>query len=192
MKILVKNSNNREIEYNITYLYPTGDGKPATSTVTSLEVFQEFMAECHPDINTDEFAAKFGKKLSELNKRAGCGDTSRMSCTLYCFVAVDCIMSSFTYCGIMEKWYDFHNGYDKANDGYLHTFLAHNWSFDKLASGTFKVSYWYNRNDTTSPKYKIHQFKDKIIFELPNGTVHSIIVSNDHYVWYAGVKKSEK
>ena len=191
MKISVKGNSNRAIDYVITYLYPSNDGNLASSSFDTLESFQEFMDECHPDINTDEFVGKYGKKLALINKKAGCGDASKLSYILYCFVGGGIIMSSFAYCGIIEKWYDFHKGYDKANEGYLHTFIAHNWTFEQLSTGIMKVYYWYDKSDTNKSRYKIHMFKDKIVIENPFGTIHSIIVTDKYYVYFDGKKKDE-
>lgn len=193
MKIPVKNRRDCYLSFDISYLHYSSDGKVTSSTFSKIESFQEFMGECHPDVNTDEFVAKYGKRLSYLTALAeGGDDRTKPSTTLYCFVAGDCIMSAFSYCGIMEKWHDYQDGHRKSNESYIHTFIAHNWQFDKLSTGTFKISYWYDKNENDKAVYKIHQFKDKIIFESPNGVIHSIIVSNDHYVYYAGLKKESK
>lgn len=190
MKIPVSNTT-RHIEYIITYLYPSGSGV-STQNFEKIDSFQEFMSECHPDVDTDEFVAKYGKKLAELNDCGSSGSIDVYYVVLYCFVGGDMIMSSFAYCGIMEKWHEYHEGHDKTNEGYLHTFICHNWQFNQLPTGIMKISYWHDPSNKETPAYKVHLFKDKVIFERANGVVHTIIVTDKHYVYYEGLKKPEQ
>lgn len=193
MRIPVKNSNGSYLDFSIQYYYIGSDGRLTNAVFGTVEQFQEFMSECHPDINTDEFIAKYGKRLSYLTALAEGGDhKTKPSTTLFCFVAGDCIMSSFYYCGIMEKWHDYHDGHEKANEGYLHTFVAHNWQFNQLPTGIMKISYWYDKTRNELPTYKVHMFKDKVVFENANGTVHTIVVSDRFYIYYEGAKKPEQ
>jgi hypothetical protein len=76
------------------------------------------------------------------------------------------------------------DGQKKVNDGYIHTFLAQNWTFDYGNNGNYKIRYWYDKGNTKA--YKIHTFKDKVIFEQEDGQIHSMIVCDNYYIHYEG------
>ena len=83
----------------------------------------------------------------------------------------------------------FANGKEKANEGYITTFPAHNWSFKNIGN-SFQINYWYDKDRSDIDVYKIHTFKDKVIFEQADGLIHSIVVTSNYYIHYEGKVKN--
>jgi hypothetical protein len=178
-------------DFNIIYYYVVFD-KPLSTTFGDIKSFENFMAENHPDIKFGDVPTKYAKHLEELQAEASKGvyKDEYGNTSLYCFICGDTLCSSFSYVGIYEKLSDFISSQKSVNDGYVYTFLAHNWSFDWGNNGTFKIKYWYDK-DKGGDAHKIRAFKDKVLFEQENGTIHSMIVSDNYYVHYEGKQKNE-
>jgi hypothetical protein len=188
MKIRVSGKN---IDYQLSiYYHYKFTGGFTQKQFLSYDDFVEFMDECHPDIDYHEVGSRYSKLLEMLNKLAGKGkvDEKYLSNNIHCFISGDSLVVSTDGIGIMEKMYEHFSMSDKVNEGYLHTFLANNWSFDGQPGGYFKINYWYNK-DSDKAVYKVHCFKNKVVFEQSNGMIHSMIVCDKYYVHYEGLQK---
>lgn len=192
MRIKVKNIS-AEYHLFIRYYYRFND-EVVNQIFESMDEFEEFMQECHPDVNYGELGTKFAKQLEILNKLAGRGayEEKYYIRGIGCFISNGMLISCLSETGIKEKMEEYWKTSDKVNENYIHTYIAHQWQFNKLTTGILKVSYWYDRNKSGGTKFKIHQFKDKIVFENSDGTVNTIVVSDEHYVYYEGTKREEK
>jgi hypothetical protein len=189
MKIKI---NNKPFLYDFTicYYYLTFD-QTHSAKFDDLVSFEKFMSENHPDINLNDLSTKYAKRLESLHTDASNGIYKQdvEYTTLYCFIGGDTLYSSFNYISIQEKMSGYIDGQKKVNDGYIHTFLAQNWSFDQTNSGSYKIRYWYDK-EIGGGVYKIHTFKDKVVFEQDDGKVHSMIVSDNYYIHFEGKNKS--
>lgn len=191
MKIKV-NGKGATYQLSIYYHYKFTGGFTCKQ-FDSYDEFVEFMEECHPDIDYHEVGSKYSKLLETLNKLANNGTVEEKylhpgSTDVHCFISGNDMIVSINGTGILEKMYEYFSMSDKVNEGYLHTFLANNWSFDGQPGGYFKINYWYNK-DSDKGVYKVHCFKNKVVFEQSNGMIHSMIVCDKYYVHYEGVQK---
>jgi len=187
MKIKI---NNEAFLYDFTicYYYLAFD-KISSAKFEDLASFEEFMNENHPDINLNDFSSKYAKRLESLQADASNGVFKQDDeyTALYCFIGGDTLYSSFSYISIQEKMSAYQDGQKKVNDGYIHTFKAQSWTFDYGNSGNYKIRYWYDKDNANA--YKIHTFKDKVIFEQEDGKIHSMIVSDNYYIHFEGKTK---
>lgn len=189
MKIHVNGKPHVEYNLNIYYHYKYLDGY-CQKQFSSYDEFVEFMTECHPDIDYHEVANKYSKISEQLNKLAGKGvvDEKFYFNNIHCFIAGNSLIVTTNDTGILEKMYEHFHMADKVNEGYLHTFLANSWSFEGMPGGYFKINYWYNK-DSDKDVYKVHCFKNKVVFEQDDDKIHSIIVCDKYYVHYEGTQK---
>ena len=179
-------------QLNIQYHFKSLGGM-VTQIFPTLESFGAFMAECHPDIKYGDLGIKYSKRVELITRLAkeGVPDDKYLTSDIHCFISGDGIVSCHSEAGIMEKMYEHYSMSEKINEGYLHTFLAHNWEFGRKEGQSY-VKYWFDKNNKDETVYKLHCFKNKIVFERPDGTISSMIVNDDYYIHYEGVKRSEK
>lgn len=189
MNISIKGYSTNIYQLVIRYHYKGMSGYN-TKSFHTMDEFSEFMDECHPDVDYNEVGVKYSKRLELLNKLGGQGtiDSRYTISNVNCFISGGSMVVCYDDVGIMEKLYEHNTMKDKVNNGYLHTFLAHNWSFDGQAGGYFKISYWYDK-ESNNDAYKVHCFKNKVVFEQSNGLVHSMIVCDKYYIHFEGARK---
>ena len=193
--MIIKFSNSAcEYQFKIQYFYKDIEGSIATSSFDDIASFEEFMKEAHPDVSLSDISTKYAKHLEMLQNKAANGEFNNdYSYTyIYCFISGGTLYSSSSYVVIQEKMAEYFNGKEKANEGYITTFPAHNWSFTPLEGKTdgFKINYWYDKDRSDINVYKIHTFKDKVIFEQADGLIHSILVTSKYYIHYEGKVKN--
>lgn len=177
---------------NIQYHFKSLDGM-ATQIFPTFDRFESFMNECHPDIKFGDLDKKYSKRVELITRLAkeGVPDDKYLTSDIHCFISGDTLISCYSEAGIMEKMYEHYSMSDKINDGYLHTFLAHNWEFGRKEAQSY-VKYWFDKNNKDETVYKIHCFKNKIVFERSDGTISSMIVNDDYYIHFEGTKRPEK
>ena len=180
-------------QFKIQYFYKNIEGSIVSSSFDNIASFEEFMKEAHPDVSLNDISSKYAKHLEMLQNKAANGEFNNdYSYTyIYCFISGGTLYSSSSYVVIQEKMAEYFNGKEKANEGYITTFLAKSWVFQPLEGKVdgFKIEYWYDKDTDVEGVYKIHIFKDKVIFEQPNGDIHSVIVANQYYIHYEGKVK---
>lgn len=192
--MIIKFNNSAFVyQFKIQYFYKDIAGSVATSSFDDIASFEAFMKEAHPDVNLNDVSTKYAKHLEMLQTKASKGEFNKdYSYTyIYCFIGGDTLYSSSNYVVIQEKMVEYFKGQENVNEGYISTFPAKCWSFQPLEGKVngFKVEYWYDKDTDVEGVYKIHTFKDKVIFEQPNGNIHSMIVSDQYYIHYEGKKK---
>jgi hypothetical protein len=156
------------------------------------DLFEEFMKECHPDIkNYNEVGIKFYKRVEFLSKLANEGTYNSWyeDNSIHCFISGDSLIITESDAGNLEKMYEHFKTSKKVNEGYLHSFLADNWTFKNYSN---IVGIQYYDDPEKNDKFKIHCFKDKVVFEGVDGNIHSMIVSDKYWIHYDGKKKDSK
>jgi hypothetical protein len=191
MILTFQKNNKLYYELVIRYHYLVGSEKNWIQFSDSAK-FQAYMEECHPGISCDKVREIFTKKYDELVALAAGTeyDNSKKSTTLHCCLCGDELFVTTYETGIVEKIYAYKEASDKANEGYIKTVLAHNWSF-KQENGIMVVRYWYDPENTNAMVYKIHIFCNKVILGRDGSKPASIIVTDKFYVHYEGEKKPE-
>ena len=179
-------------QLNIQYHFKSLGGM-VTQIFPTFDRFEAFMNECHPDIKFGDLSKKYSKRAELITRLANSGvaDDNYIISDIHCFISGDTLISCYSEAGVMEKMYEHYTMSEKINDGYLHTFLAHNWEFGNKGEQSY-VKYWFDKNNKKETIYKIHCFKNKVVFEKPDGTISSMIVSDDYYVHFEGLKRAEK
>ncbi len=177
---------------SIHYHFKCLDGR-AVKIFTTFGEFEGFMHECHPDIDYSDVTLKFTKRLEMLTKMGEQGGVQNQFLVnqVHCFISGDSLVCCYSETGMLEKLYEHYTMSEKINNGYLHTFLAHSWEFGRKGSQSY-VKYWFDKNNKNETVYKLHCFKNKIVFERPDGTISSMIVNDDYYIHFEGVKRPEK
>lgn len=179
-------------QLNIRYHFKSLKGM-ATQIFLTFDTFEAFMNECHPDIKFGDLDKKYSKRVELITRLANSGiaDDKYLTSDIHCFISGDTLISCYSEAGIMEKMYEHYSMSEKINEGYLHTFLAHRWEFGRKEAQSY-VKYWFDKNNKDETVYKIHCFKNKIVFERPDGTISSMIVNDDYYIHFEGAKKTDK
>lgn len=190
MNFNIKNHSNVYC-LQIQYHFKSVDGM-AVQIFPTYDLFEEFMKECHPDIkNYNEVGIKFYKRVEFLNKLANEGTYNSwyVVSNIHCFISGGSLVITESDAGNLEKMNEHFKTSEKVNEGYLHTFLSDNWTF-KSDSNIVGIQYYDDpeKND----KFKIHCFKDKVVFEGVDGNIHSMIVSDKYWIHYDGKKKDSK
>jgi hypothetical protein len=182
---------NRFYDITIKYHFKSLDGI-SSQTFDSIESFTEFMEECHPDIKFDDVSSKYLNRVELLTRLSNSGifNESYLINCVHCFISSNSLIATYSEVGIREKMYEHYTMSEKVNDGYLHSFIAHNWEFGRKDGQTF-VRYWYDVDNTSIPVYKVHCFKDKIVFEKKNGEIYSMIICQNYYIHYEGLKRKD-
>ena len=178
----------------IEYHYFVVSGDIVGQRFVTLEEFQDFMDECHPEISIGKFVEKFNECIAKLMSKANedSFDPNYPATYLHCGICGDELFVSRFSAGVVEKMNSYKEASDKANDGYINTSIAHSWTF-AMDGGIMRVKFWYDPADTTSPTFKIHSFKDKIILDTSRaGGIKSVIRTDKYYVHCEGVKKPDK
>ena len=165
----------------------------ATQIFSTFDQFVTFMDECHPDIKYGDLGIKYSKRVELITRLAkeGVADDKYLTSDIHCFISGDSLIFCHSEAGIMEKMYEHYSMSEKINEGYLHTFLAHNWEFGNKGEQSY-VKYWFDKSNKEETVYKIHCFKNKIVFERPDDTISSMIVSDNYYIHFEGLKRPEK
>ena len=180
---------NHSIMYHlqIQYHFKTLDGM-AVQKFPTFGLFEEFMKDCHPDIDYNEVGVKFSKKVEFLNKLVSDDiyDTWYLNCNIHCFISGGSLIVTESDAGNLEKMNEHFKTSEKVNEGYLHSFLADNWTF-KSDSNIVGIQYY--DDPEKSDKFKVHCFKDKVVFEGMDGNIHSMIVTDKYWIHYDGKKK---
>jgi hypothetical protein len=192
MNILYKSEANLFYKLEIAYHYFGLNNELCESQFTLLEEFQDFMSECHPEISLGKVVEKFNGCVAKLMAKANdvTFDYSYPITYLHCGICGDELFASTFDAGVIEKMSSYKEASDKANDGYINTSIAHSWTF-AMEGEIMRVKFWYDPADTTSPTFKIHSFKDKIILSRTGG-INSVIRTDKYYVHCEGVKKPDK
>ena len=188
--MIIKFNNSAFVyQFKIQYFYKDVAGSNATSSFDDIASFEGFMKEVHPDVDLNDISTKYAKHLEMLQNKASKGEFNNdYSYTyIYCFIGGNTLYSSSNYVAIQEKMVEYFKGQENVNDGYIYTFKAQSWTFDYGNSGNYKIRYWYDRDNANA--YKIHTFKDKVIFEQEDGKIHSMIVSDNYYIHFEGKTK---
>ena len=178
----------------IEYHYFVVSGDIVGQRFVTLEEFQDFMDECHPEISIGKFVEKFNECIARLMSKVNedSFDPNYPATYLHCGICGDELFVSRFSAGVVEKMNSYKEASDKANDGYINTSIAHSWTFS-MDGGIMRVKFWYDPADTTSPTFKIHSFKDKIILDTSRaGGIKSVIRTDKYYVHCEGVKKPDK
>ena len=153
---------------------------------------QDYMEECHSGVSCEKVREIFSKKYDELVALAAGMeyDSTRKSTTLHCCLCGDELFVTTYESGIIEKIYSYKEASDKANEGYIKTVLAHNWTF-KMENGIMTVRYWYDPDNLGLTEYKIHIFNNRVMLTRDGAKPASIIVTDKFYVHYEGKKRPE-
>lgn len=190
MKILYHDGGENQCYFlYIEYHYFVTSGEIVSHRFDTLDEFQDFMNECHPEISIGKFLEKFNECLSRLMSKANESmfDSNYPLTCLHCGICGDELFVSRFSAGVVEKMNSYKEASDKANDGYISTSLAHSWTFN-MDSGIMRVKFWYDPSDAISQTFKIHMFKDKIILDTSR-TNRTVIRTDKYYVHYEGAKK---
>ena len=194
MKILYHDSKGQGYLLFIEYHYFVAGGELVGHRFNTLEEFQDFMTECHPEISIGKFVESFNECIATLMTKANEKefDPNYPATYLHCGICGDELFVSKFGVGVTEKMSSYKEASDKANDGYINTSIAHNWTFG-MDGGIMRVKFWYDPADTTSPTFKIHSFKDKIILDTSRANgLKSVIRTDKYYIHCEGTKKPDK
>jgi hypothetical protein len=191
MEIKIDGSN-LSYQLNIQYHFKSLNGM-VVKIFPTFDSFGIFMGECHPDVDFGDLGNKFSKRVELVTRlgNSGIADSNYLNSDIHCFISGNSLIACHSETGIMEKMYEHYTTSEKVNEGYLHTFLAHQWEFGRKDSQSY-VKYWFDSNNKDEQIHKIHCFNNKVVFEKPNGTICSMIVNSNYYIHYEGEKRAEK
>jgi hypothetical protein len=188
MHIKVKNGY---YELFIRYYYRDINNDLKCSWYYDLSSFEEFINENHPGVDISELSALYTKKLDFLNGLSdSIVDEKYKHNYCECFICDNVLTCSSSSPGIEEKMREHYKRYDELHDGYLYTFLANSWEFKSSPDGGYKIKYWFDSSNKKKTVYKIHAFRDKVVFDDGYDVIASVINTSQYYIYYDGKKKN--